>query len=1226
MFERLQFNYRILFEGQPAPIFYKYFYPTGNNHDVLWDLFNYSRGLKKDKARDDEQYEIYRNMVDTSDNSSVDLYELDLRNFLNAVYADTGRTRNAGITAIPSSNANKVNRVTEIIRTIMQHTPGVYADLTNNIYRVKNKDAAHGGGNRSIEGNIATLGSRRPYEIRDLDLIIVVDDIVTSGSSFRAMYEFLRRTGFQGQVINFAYARHFPSEVVETYYKYNHEIEYEAFPGIQDLQQDYDNRPAWNNEGNEIFGVIYDLDQTLIDDPIRDIEFEDTLCQSAVYRSLPYRFYDGVKELMELPIASAIVSNRPMKQLEKLFEYSEVDATLAFPKWDRIGLLRPVFSFPEEQRGKFTTRFYKPHSSGVARACYHLENDYDLAGCRIVGVGNTMEDIMAYKAFGMEAILALWGVPPWLRDSARKKWQADYIFENADDLRQWLAARMYKPNYYEMGRQAEDRDKREACKYYDLALQNGQSTMEAVFRYAFLISSENPEKAKELYKLAIDAGDEYAATNNLALLIESENPDHAQELYERSITAGNKDVAARNLALLIIEKKPIQAVELLRTAAENGNASNLESDLEPLIRAGVSEAASLYRELGEGSDDDKARTIATLAANSEPERAKTLLEEAIAAGDEAFATRSYALLIRDEDPERAIDYLARSAEAGNTAELLADLTPMISAGTQRAIQLYKEAVIAKDGKKAFGLAVLVAGYDKELAKELYGRAIAAGDEYASTGNLANLIVNEEPDRAKELYERAIAAGEERYATNNLANLIAQSDPKAAIALYERAIAAGDNYYAPRNLALKIIADEPDRAVDLLRKAAENGNKSNLAKDLEPVIRGGSLKAIRLYESMIVADDGVKAGELANLIATTRPDKAESLYRRAIAAGDERFATFDLAVFLERQHKNPSESEALYRRAMAAGDEIAAPNNLGALIVSSNSDEARSLFERAMAAGDTVYATCNLAHTYISEDAGRSYDLYQQSLDSADETEAKLGMAYLLKDSQPGKANDLMAKAISAPNIKESVEFCIKTVAAYDSEAARAVAKYFQENGYQDAWVSIAKQAFGDDYKTDKGIVQLGTNPETKERITWLVLGYTNDGLLLLSQYVLCKQAFVEKASEATWKDSDVRTWLNGEFLADYFSFSERESIAAHPGVDDKIFCLTNTELDNYAHGAIDESAIAAKDFNTHRLTKWWLRPEEGGTLSAPCIDENGKQCWILALLEQGVRPALICKI
>lgn len=61
MFDGLQSNYRVLFEGQPAPIFYKYFYPTGNNHDVLWGLFNYSRGLKKDKARDYKQYEVYSN-------------------------------------------------------------------------------------------------------------------------------------------------------------------------------------------------------------------------------------------------------------------------------------------------------------------------------------------------------------------------------------------------------------------------------------------------------------------------------------------------------------------------------------------------------------------------------------------------------------------------------------------------------------------------------------------------------------------------------------------------------------------------------------------------------------------------------------------------------------------------------------------------------------------------------------------------------------------------------------------------------------------------------------------------------------------------------------------------------------------------------------------------------------------------------------------------------------
>ena len=451
MFNQLQSKYRVMFEGQPEPIFYKYFYPTGikNGHEILWKLFNYSRGLKKDKSkdksRDNEQYEFYSNIINANNGLSLNLYEYDLCQFLNTVHADTGRTRNIGVTAIPSSNASKVNSVTEIIRAIVQRKLGEYKDLTDNVYRCKNKNAAHDGGDRSIESNLETLDAKKPQEIRNLDLIIVVDDIVTSGNSFRAMYEFLRRIGFQGQVINFAYARHCPGEVAEAYLKYDHEIEYEEFD-IQDYRCEYNQRPKENNEGEDIYGVINDFDQTLIDDALRDIKFEEALWKNTSNRTFPYKFYDGIKELMELPIVSAIVSNRPMTQLEKLFKYDEVDTTLTFPEWPRDGLKRPIFSYPKERQEGFWIRFYKPHSQGVGQACSHLYGDYDLSSCRIIGVGNTKEDIIAYKSSGIEAVLALWGVPIWLRESARKCWSADFSFENVYDFRRWLETRMYKPD------------------------------------------------------------------------------------------------------------------------------------------------------------------------------------------------------------------------------------------------------------------------------------------------------------------------------------------------------------------------------------------------------------------------------------------------------------------------------------------------------------------------------------------------------------------------------------------------------------------------------------------------------------------------------------------------------------------------------------------------------------------------------------------------------------
>lgn len=1155
MFDGLQSNYRVLFEGQPAPIFYKYFYPTGNNHDVLWGLFNYSRGLKKDKARDYEQYEVYSNWGDTSGNSTVDLYEFDLRSFLNTVYADTGRTRNAGITAIPSSNANKVNRVTEIIRSVMQHTPGVYADLTYNIYRAKSKDAAHGGGTRSIESNIATLGSRKPYEIRSLDLIIVVDDIVTSGSSFRAMYEFLRRTGFQGQVINFAYARHFPSEVVETYYKYDHEIEYEAFSEIQELQQDFDNRPTWNNEGNEILGVIYDLDQTLIEDPIRDIEFEDTLWQSSVYGALPYRFYDDVKELMELPVASAIVSNRPMKQLEKLFEYGEVDTTLAFPEWDRIGLLRPVFSFPEEQRGEFTTRFYKPHPDGVARAYYHLENDYDLAGCRIIGVGNTMEDIIAYKAFGMEAILALWGVPEWLRSTARSSWQADYVFDRVDDFRQWLEARIEKPDYYEMGKQAESHDKQQACAYYDKALQYGINVCGAAFNYARLISSERPSQAKELYQLAIDAGDEYAATNNLALLIEDDNPDQAITLFERSMAAGNVGKAARNLAILL----------------------------------------------------------------------------------------------KEDNPERAIGLLRQAADAGNDGSLAADLKPFIVAGRESAIQLYKDAIVAKDGKKAYDLGCLIYEEEPETAKELFKLAIDAGDERNATYGLAVMLANTDQERSIELYERAIAAGERKNSPNNLANIVKKNDSERAIALYEMAIQAGDDYFAPRNLANMIKAQSPERAIKLFATAAKAGNTAGLYDDLEPLIRNENEAAIDLCEHEIATRDADKANSLGVLIQSSFPSRAKRLFELALDAGDKRYAASNLANLIE--NTDPTRAERLYKQSIEAGNDDFAPRKLGLLICDTRTEEAESLLravyekypksevlndlgivvayrdlteakdllQRAMDEGEDWAAPCNLAHLLLATDSKKARELYEGVL-KYDEPEAWCGLAYIHREDDQAKALEYLQKLRNLTNPKALIEFFLDFVALADKKTANEAGLFFADRGY--GWIrqKILKQSFGSSYAPWPDMIEYGRALSDNTNLRWHVLQLFEDRVLLLSESILGTMPYVEDATNADWSGSAIRQWLNDEFVRAAFESTEGGADRILRINDDLVTCLTPEEYESFSNDASGNT-------NTFLRTKttWWLKATGNDTMNAPYV-RGSKVNWGFARVKDGIRPALWLKL
>ena len=103
--DNLLANYRIFFEGMPDPVFYKYFYPTGDNTGVLWDLYHYVRGLKKDKDSDAECYYKYSEMPAGPNGGNLSYYEKDLRQLLRAVWKDTGgKAVKGAVATIPSSD------------------------------------------------------------------------------------------------------------------------------------------------------------------------------------------------------------------------------------------------------------------------------------------------------------------------------------------------------------------------------------------------------------------------------------------------------------------------------------------------------------------------------------------------------------------------------------------------------------------------------------------------------------------------------------------------------------------------------------------------------------------------------------------------------------------------------------------------------------------------------------------------------------------------------------------------------------------------------------------------------------------------------------------------------------------------------------------------------------------------------------------------------------------
>ncbi len=78
----------------------------------------------------------------------------------------------------------------------------------------------------------------------------------------------------------------------------------------------------------------------------------------------------------------------------------------------------------------------------------------------------------------------------------------------------------------------------------------------------------------------------------------------------------------------------------------------------------------------------------------------------------------------------------------------------------------------------------------------------------------------------------------------------------------------------------------------------------------------------------------------------------------------------------------------------------------------------------------------------------------------------------------------------------------------------------------------------------------------KEPIEWVVIEKTDEYVTLISKMILSEQDFNKKyVSTWTWLESDIRKWLNGEFLTEAFDDSEQQSIISDDN-GTKVFILT----------------------------------------------------------------------
>lgn len=461
-------NNGVYFEGLEHPVFYRSLYPTSRANDEMdqknWNRYWFGQGLKYNH--------LHESSVSKRCECMLEYYET-YKEILIKLLIGLPNNLKIGVIAIPSSESGFINITTQIISEVIKELdlPHI-VDKTSSLVRETDKEKAHESiGHRSIDSNIDTL---KIYgnNLLDEDVILVVDDIVTTGTSFTAVNLLLQKVRFDGIIINFAYCRSM------------------SVMGIKSMDAYYPcqtNEIKWSGE-RKIEGIIFDFDQTLIDTSNRNSRFESKISKLnnssfinqkkfVELSNCPYKPYRGIENIIKLGIPFTILSNSSRFRVTVLTQMMQIQSIL-YPEavilrtnpnasadikkkynhlWkdekihgsrDRLGRAwcyikeGPKNYIETPSKGLYATnskkRYSKPHHMGVKEAIQYFMSENNIVSDSIIGVGNTLEDMIAYNNAGICSILALWGVPKCLKEKAINDWQSDFCFSSVNDFEHFL--------------------------------------------------------------------------------------------------------------------------------------------------------------------------------------------------------------------------------------------------------------------------------------------------------------------------------------------------------------------------------------------------------------------------------------------------------------------------------------------------------------------------------------------------------------------------------------------------------------------------------------------------------------------------------------------------------------------------------------------------------------------------------------------------------------------
>ena len=165
-------------------------------------------------------------------------------------------------------------------------------------------------------------------------------------------------------------------------------------------------------------------------------------------------------------------------------------------------------------------------------------------------------------------------------------------------------------------------------------------------------------------------------------------------------------------------------------------------------------------------------------------------------------------------------------------------------------------------------------------------------------------------------------------------------------------------------------------------------------------------------------------------------------------------------------------------------------------------------------------------------------------------------------------------------------------------------------------------------------------------LEWLVLDVSGNEALMISRYALASRKFHRRNIAVSWKDCELRKWLNGPFLEETFSAEERLKIevsclsndgnpeygtSGGAETQDRIFCLSIAEAQRYFPNDAArkcqpmDSAVTHDSFISDGCCYWWLRSPGYNRLKAAIVSSDGKPGLYGVGVNGspgGVRPAL----